>query len=161
MFSERRSFRSVVSLAAALCTLATLAATAEDTLSPAEVVDAFNAAIDRGDRTAALSLLTRDVIVLEMGFADRSRSNYEGLHLSLDIQFASTTDRTLISRRQGGEDELHWVGSLYLDEGEFEGKPVKQPTAETVLLRRVAGLWRIAHLHWSSPAAPPAETAAP
>ena len=47
MFSERRSFRSVVSLAAALCTLATLAATAEDTLSPAEVVDAFNAAIDR------------------------------------------------------------------------------------------------------------------
>ena len=96
-----------------------------------------------------------------MGFADRSRSDYEGLHLSLDIQFAKTTERTLISRRQGGEDELHWVASLYLDEGEFQGEPVEQPTAETVLLRRVAGRWRIAHLHWSSPAAPSAETAAP
>ena len=162
MFSKRRSSRSAISIAlCATCALATLAATAQETLTPAEVVGAFNGAIDRGDRTAALSLMTRDATVLEMGFADRSRSDYEGLHLSLDIQFAKTTERTLISRRQGGEEELHWVASLYLDEGEFQGEPVEQPTAETVLLRRVAGRWRIAHLHWSSPAAPSAETAAP
>ena len=34
--------------------------------------------------------------------------------------------------------------------GTFEGKRVLESTAETALLRKVAGRWRIAHLHWST-----------
>jgi ketosteroid isomerase-like protein len=123
---------------------------ADDNASPAEVMDAFNAAIGRGDAKVAASLLTRDATVFEMGLADRSRRDYEGVHLQLDIEFARTTTRTLVSRRQGADGSLQWILSLYKDEGTFEGKRVLDRTAETALLRKVAGRWRIAHLHWST-----------
>ena len=142
-------------LAIGLCIFAASRLGAEESMVPADVVDAFSAAIDRGDRVAALSLLERDVAVFENGFADRSRSEFEGQHLAFDISFASTTERTLRSRRQGGAGDLYWITSLYEDRGTFEGKPVHLSTAETVLLRRSGGRWRISHLHWSADQIPP------
>jgi ketosteroid isomerase-like protein len=141
---------ALICLAIAMWLIPALSFGADDNASPAEVMDAFNTAINRGDAKAAASLLTRDAIVFEMGLADRSRRHYEGLHLKLDIEFARTTTRTLVSRRQGADGSLHWILSLYKGEGTFEGKRVLDSTAETALLRQVAGRWRIAHLHWST-----------
>jgi ketosteroid isomerase-like protein len=145
-------------VAAAICLFAMTTASASDERSPAEVLDAFTAAIDAGDRRAALALLTRDVAVFETGAADRSRSDYEGVHLGMDIEFASYTTRVLRSRRQGSGGDLHWITSLYSDQGEINGEATVQMTAETALLRRVGQTWRIAHLHWSN-AEPQPQTA--
>ena len=150
MFRELRRLHPAVLIALAMWIISAPALAAEDVLTPSEVVDAFNSAIDRGDAKAAASHLLRDVMIFEMGSADRSRRDYEAYHLKIDIEFASTTTRTLKSRRQGVDGGLHWVVSLYHDQGTHNGKPVDEATAETVLLRLVAGHWRIAHLHWSS-----------
>lgn len=141
---------ALVCLAIAMWLIPAISLGAEDNASPAEVMDAFNTAIERGDAKAVASLLTRDATVFEMGLVDRSRRDYEGLHLKLDIEFAHTTTRTLVSRRQGADSSLQWILSLYKVEGTFEGKRVLESTAETALLRKVAGRWRIAHLHWST-----------
>ena len=58
--------------------------------------------------------------------------------------------RRFVEAVQGGEGDLYWVASLYRDVGTFEGQPIDHVTAETMLLRRVGGRWRIAHLHWST-----------
>jgi len=62
------------------------------------VVDAFHAALDAGDRDAALALLTSDVVVLEEGGAERSREEYAGHHLPADMAFAGAT-RSEVARR--------------------------------------------------------------
>jgi hypothetical protein len=51
----------------------------------------------------------------------------------------------------GGEGNERWVLSTYRVTGkQADGTPIDQVTLETVILRRVAGLFRIVHFHWST-----------
>jgi ketosteroid isomerase-like protein len=57
-------------------------------------------------------------------------------------------------RRNGFVDgDTAWIVSESPATGNHEDKPVDRVTTETMILRKTAEGWRIAHIHWSSRAA--------
>jgi ketosteroid isomerase-like protein len=118
--------------------------------SPIGTVKAFHAALTRGDTEAALDLLTENASIFESGNAESSRAEYAAHHLQSDIAFSGSVQRTLVDRSSGTNGDTAWVMSIETVSGTFRERPVKNRSAETMLLNRVDGQWRIAHIHWSS-----------
>lgn len=123
-------------------------------------VDAFHEALRKGDRAKALALLADDVLIYEAGGAERSKAEYARGHLAADSEFSRAVASTRTSRAGGAAGGLAWIASEGRVKGSFRGKPVDRTTSETILLRRVGRNWKIAHIHWSSAAAPAAPIAA-
>jgi len=119
---------------------------AAESRTPEETVDAFHEGLRKGDPALALSVLTRDIIVYEMGLVDQSRNAYSTSHLSADMEAAGQFTRKPLSRRSGGTGDQRWVISTY----RLRNKDHEWTSLETMVLRRVGGSWRIAHIHWSS-----------
>ena len=117
--------------------------------APAEVVDAFHEALKTGDRRKALEQLTADVLIFEQGRQERSRTEYARSHLGEDIGFASVTTRTVARRSVKVYADAAWVTSINRTRGTFKTRKVDFVTDETMVLTRVGGKWRIAHIHWS------------
>ena len=123
--------------------------------TPEQVIDAFYAELQSGNAAAALSLLSRDALIVEMGKTDRMRRDYATTHLPGDIEIAARARRELVSRRVGGAGDTRWVASTYR---ELDTRSDAKPTTvgETAVLRQVADRWQIVHLHWSNDTAQPA-----
>jgi ketosteroid isomerase-like protein len=149
--------------AAALAPLLALAtpATAEPAASPADsvsaaaqpaaaTVDAFHAALRRGDTAAASALLTDDVLVFEEGRAERSKAEYAARHLGADAAFSQSVAGVVSRRRGYAEGDFAWIATEGRTKGKYRGTKVDRTTDETMVLRRVAGTWKIVHIHWSS-----------
>lgn len=119
----------------------------------AKVIDAFHAALASGDTTAAASLLADAAIIYEAGGVERSKAEYVKAHLPGDAEFAKTVGQELVRRNGGTAGDMAWVASEGRTRGKFKGRDVDRITTETMILRRVAGTWRIVHVHWSSRAA--------
>jgi ketosteroid isomerase-like protein len=118
------------------------------------IVDAFHAALRRGDLSSAASLLAEDALVFEAGGVEQSKAEYEAEHLPADAEFTRAVPAT-ISRRSGRSDgNVAWVASEGRVTGTFKGKAIDRLTTETMVLRRHGGSWKIVHIHWSSGAAP-------
>jgi ketosteroid isomerase-like protein len=127
------------------------AAAAQGARIPAEVVDAFHAALRNKDTAGALSLLDRGLMVFEFGAVDPTVEAYAFQHLPYDMDIAVATSWKLETRRVGGEGNERWVLSTYRVTGkQADGTPIDQTTLETVILRRVGELFRIVHFHWST-----------
>ena len=124
-------------------------------LSAAEVVDAFHAALERGDTTAAAGLLSDAIVVYEEGEAERSKAEYAGHHLPADAVFAKAVGSHMTRRSGGVGGDLAWVASEGRTQGRYKDRDIDRITTETMVLRRVSGAWKIVHVHWSSRAAPP------
>ncbi len=124
----------------------------------AAAVDAFHAALRRGDTQGALAMLAEDALVFEEGGAERSRAEYASHHLAADAAFAAAVTSTRTRRVGRAVGEVAWIASEGRTTGRFRDRAVDRLGAETMVLRRQAGAWRIVHIHWSSraPAAPPA-----
>ncbi|MFP5329926.1 MAG: YybH family protein [Alphaproteobacteria bacterium] len=116
----------------------------------AAVVDAFHAALRGGDTAAALAMLAEDVLIFEGGGVERSKAEYASHHLEADAAFSKAVTSTLTRRAGGVSGDLAWVASEGRTAGEYKGRPVDRVTAETMLLRRSGGAWKIVHIHWSS-----------
>jgi ketosteroid isomerase-like protein len=113
-------------------------------------VDAFHAALARGDQTAAVALLADDALIFESGGAERSKAEYASHHLAADAAFAAATTRT-VSRRSGHvAGNLAWIATESTTTGTFRDRPVNSVSTETMVLRRTGDTWRIVHIHWSS-----------
>ncbi len=125
-----------------------LAQTSRDT--PAEVVQAFHAALAAGDSSGALALLTPDVVVYEAGGAEVSRKEFRSHHLSADIEFTQGTTRQVTDQRSDQSGDVAWVLSASTTTGTFRGRPINSRGVETMILRRTEEGWRITHIHWSS-----------
>jgi uncharacterized membrane protein len=140
--TEHHAGQEVISLAPAL-------------VPPAEVVDAFHHALSTGDLTAAQALLDPEVQVFESGEIEGSAAEYAAHHLPADAAFLSTAHVTPMSRRGDATADLAWLASE--SRISVEGSdPRALVSIETMILRRTAQGWRIAHIHWSSrPAADP------
>lgn len=124
---------------------------ADEAATPAmAVVDAFHAAVGSGESDPVLALLTEDVVVLEEGGAERSREEYAGHHLPADMAYAAATETDVTRRVAWAEGDIAWVLTEGRTRGTFNGRPVDRLTAETMILHRQAGGWRIRHIHWSS-----------
>lgn len=117
---------------------------------PAAVVDAFHAALHRGDTRAAAALLSEDALIYEAGVVERSKAEYVSQHLPADADFSKAVS-SVVTRRSGHSDGgLAWVASEGRYSGTYHGKALNQRTTETMLLRRVGPSWKIVHVHWSS-----------
>jgi len=116
----------------------------------AATVDAFHAALRRGDRKAAAALLAEDALIFEEGGAERSKAEYAARHLPADAAFSQAV-ATTITRRTGWSDgSFAWIATEGRMTGNWQGRRVERLTTETMLLRRVGRAWRIMHIHWSS-----------
>jgi ketosteroid isomerase-like protein len=149
-----RSLRAV--WAAALLSLAAPAAAspADGVAASAEpaaaVVDAFHAALRRGDTAAASALLTDDVLVFEEGRAERSKAEYALRHLAADAAFSKAVAGVVTRRRGDAAGDFAWIATEGRTKGSYRGTDVNRVTDETMVLRRIEGAWKIVHIHWSS-----------
>lgn len=121
-----------------------------DTSTAVGTVVAFHAALASGDMTAALGLLAEDVMIFESGGVESNRAEYASHHLQADAAFSAAVLRMLVSRTQGETADTAWVLSIETVTGTFRERAINSRSVETMLLRRVQGQWRIAHIHWSS-----------
>jgi ketosteroid isomerase-like protein len=129
---------------------ATEPAIAAATSTPVDTVEAFHAALTRGDRAAALELLAEDALIFESGGVEQSRAEYASHHLAADAAFSAAVSRTVNSRTHGADGDTAWVTSIETVTGSYRGRAINSRSLETMLLRRTNGHWRIVHIHWSS-----------
>lgn len=120
----------------------------------AATVDAFHAALRRGDTKAAAALLAANALIFEAGGVERSKAEYEAHHLAADAAFSQAVPTTVTRRAGDSDGTIAWIASEGRITGTFKGKAVDRVTAETMVLRRVGRVWRIVHIHWSSAAKP-------
>lgn len=126
------------------------AAVAPSARPAAAVVDAFHAALHRGDTAAAAALLANDALIFESGGAERSKAEYAGHHLPADATFAQAVP-SVVTRRLGNSDgTTAWIATEGRTTGTYKGKALDLVTTETMVLRRVGKGWKIVHIHWSS-----------
>jgi ketosteroid isomerase-like protein len=118
----------------------------------AATVDAFHAALRRGDTKAAAALLADDALIFESGAAERSKAEYAAHHLPADAEFSRAVS-SVVTRRAGSSDGgIAWIASEGRTTGTYKGKRLDLSTTETMVLRRAGSAWKITHVHWSSAA---------
>lgn len=120
------------------------------TEAAAATVDAFHAALRRGDTEAASALLTDDVLVFEEGRAERSKAEYALRHLAADAAFSKAVAGKVSRRRGQAAGDFAWIATEGRTRGRYRGTDVDRATDETMVLRRVGDSWKIVHIHWSS-----------
>jgi ketosteroid isomerase-like protein len=113
-------------------------------------VDAFHSALRRGDTSAAAALLADDALVFEEGGAERSKTEYVAKHLPADAAFSKGVVSSVVRRFGGFERALAWVSSEGRTTGTYKGREIDAVTTETMILRRIRGVWKIVHIHWST-----------
>jgi ketosteroid isomerase-like protein len=116
----------------------------------AAAVDAFHAALRRGDSKAALALVADEALVFEEGRAERSKAEYAASHAAADAAFSKAVPAVRLRRTGHAAADLAWIASETRTKGSFNGRPVDRTMVETMVLRRAAKGWRIVHIHWSS-----------
>lgn len=114
------------------------------------VVDAFHAALGRGDTTAAKALLADDALIYESGGVERGKAEYAASHLAADAAFARATRRSVTRRAGSADGRTAWVASESTTKGMYKTRAIDSVSAETMVLRRGRAGWRIVHIHWSS-----------
>jgi ketosteroid isomerase-like protein len=128
-----------------------LSITARDAAS---TVDAFHAALRRGDTASAAALLATDALIFEAGGVERSKAEYASHHLAADAEFSQAVPSTVTHRSGRTTGEIAWIATEGRITGTYHGKPIVRVTAETMVLRRAGRGWKIVHIHWSSAAKP-------
>ena len=116
----------------------------------AAVVDAFHAALAKGDLGGAKALLAEDALIYESGGVERGKAEYASHHLPADAAFTAATTRTVTRRTGHAAGTMAWVATESKVTGSFKERAVDSVSIETMILRREQGAWRIAHIHWSS-----------
>jgi ketosteroid isomerase-like protein len=123
--------------------------TAPDREAIASTVAAFHDALAKGDRKAALALLSPDVQILETGHRE-TREEYEKRHLDSDIEFAKAVPSTrgaLIVRQEGN---VAWTTATGRSKGSLRGRNFDAENAELMVLLKTDDGWRIRAIHWST-----------
>ena len=118
--------------------------------TPLAIVEQFHAAMKRGDAAAVAALMADDAVVYEQGWVEASKDEYVTGHLPGDIAYSAGTTSQVLSQRVSISGSLALVITQSRASGSLEGKPVIRDGTETMVLKRVAGAWLIAHIHWSS-----------
>lgn len=113
------------------------------------VVQAFHAALARGDRAAVLALLAEDARISEDG-ETQDPATYASAHLAADIAFLKQAKVTLLSRVSALAGDRAQVASASTVRATVRGKPVVLRSDESMELRRVGAGWRIAAIRWTT-----------
>ena len=150
-------FTALLFSAASFCAFATTAH-AEDApnenrtsnTDEVQTVAAFHAAIRSGDKSLALSFLQDDVIIFESGHKEQSKAEYAAHHLDSDIVFSKAVKRVVNHTQTLTSERMTVVIQESETSGEYKGKTVHMVGLDTTVLKPVNGVWKIAHIHWSS-----------
>ena len=118
--------------------------------SAAATVDAFHAALGRGDTGAAAALLADNALIFEEGRVERTKAEYVAHHLAADAAFSKVVSSAVARRAGGSNGPLAWIATEGRTTGAYKGRTIDQLTTETVILRRAGATWKIVHIHWSS-----------
>jgi ketosteroid isomerase-like protein len=113
-------------------------------------VDAFHAALKKGDKAAALAMLDDNVEIFEQGSVEHSKAEYSAGHLDADIAFSGATKATRTHRGGAILGNLAYITSENKVTGKFKGKNVNVNSIETMVLHKTGTAWKILHIHWSS-----------
>lgn len=137
-----------------ICLLALAAArpvetAAEESAPVTAVVDAFHAALQRGDGKALMKLLAPDAVILESGYAE-TRAEYERVHLKEDITFARAVRSTRSISNVRIEGNVAWVTATSRAIGSFRNRQISTIGTELMVLTESSQGWRIRAIHWSS-----------
>ncbi|HET9639056.1 MAG TPA: nuclear transport factor 2 family protein [Allosphingosinicella sp.] len=123
----------------------------EPARAAAAAVDAFHAALRRGDAEAALALVADDAIVFEDGRVERTKAEYALHHAGADAAFSKAVSTKRLSRTGQSAGDFALIASESRTKGRFRGQDVDRIMVETMVLRRGSdGAWKIVHIHWSS-----------
>ena len=146
---------SFLALMPAVATAQTIDAPVVATMSPqaqeaAKAVDAFHAKLSGSDGAGAAALLAEDALIFESGHAERSRAEYASHHAGADAAYAAAVPSRLTRRNGFVDGDTAWIVSESRATGKYKDKVVDRVTTETMILRKTAEGWRIAHIHWSS-----------
>jgi ketosteroid isomerase-like protein len=114
------------------------------------IVDAFHAALQRGDTRAAAAFLADDALIYEAGGVEHGKAEYVAKHLPADTEFSRAVSSVVTRRSAKADASFAWVASEGRSMGTFRGKAIHSITTETMILRRVGKGWKIVHIHWSS-----------
>ena len=136
-------------LCAALVSLLSFSAFADEADDVRVTVNAFHEALGSGEGAAAMKLLAPDAIIIEGG-ATETRSEYESHHLGADMEFAKAVPSTRSNVRVQVNGDTAWLSSASRTEGTFKEKPVNSRGAELMVLTKTGDGWRIRAIHWSS-----------
>lgn len=116
----------------------------------ASAVDAFHAALRRGDTRSAAALLAENALIFEAGGVERTKAEYASHHLAADAAFTQAVPAVVTRRAGDAIGNVAWIASEGRTTGAYKGKAVDRVTAETMVLRRIGRSWKIVHIHWSS-----------
>lgn len=114
---------------------------------------AFHAALQRGDRTAALALLAPAVTISEGGHT-QSRDAYASGHLAEDIAFLKSAKITPVSLGSMPMGDTAMVGSESDLATTAEGKPDTIRSRELLTLKKIGPAWKITAIQWQSEPVP-------
>lgn len=113
------------------------------------IVATFHRALAVGDKESALTLLTKDVMVLENGHIETA-NEYLSYHLDADLEFSSKVSSQRKIIKSTVEGKTGWVISASIEKGEYHGKQIDSTGAELMILEKWDGKWKIKVIHWSS-----------
>jgi ketosteroid isomerase-like protein len=126
-----------------------------DFSAAAASIDAFHAALSKGDAAAASALLEDDVQIFQQGEVERLKAEYASHHLPSDVEFSRATQSAQTSRTGASLDDIAYVISEGKITGTYKGKVIDLISIETMVLRHHPNGWRIVHIPWSSRRAEP------
>ena len=130
--------------------LAAVCATAAAAGSASEALDSFHKALRKNEPDKVLAVLAKDAVIYEQGFAESSRDEWARKQLGTAIAFARDTERRVLRRVSGSSGDAAWFMSATETVLDVSERKVVFEGAETALLRREGGEWKIVHLHWSA-----------
>ncbi|MGQ0701207.1 MAG: nuclear transport factor 2 family protein [Panacagrimonas sp.] len=123
--------------------------------SPTETLDVFHQALRENQSDTVLVVLAVDAVIYEQGFAETSRDEWVRNQLGPAIAFARDSERRVLRRASGESGDMAWVISSTQTKIKVVDRPLILEGAETAILRREGGGWKIVHLHWSAHDAEP------
>ncbi len=120
-----------------------------DSVQVATLVATFHAALESGDSTKALSLLTPDVVILEGGLVE-TLADYRAHHLPADIAYARAIKAERQPRSVTVSGDVAYSVSTSATKGTYNDRAVDSLGAELIVARRTGERWQISAIHWSS-----------
>jgi len=113
------------------------------------VAQAFQAALQRGDRAAVLALLAPEVTIREGGHT-QTHDEYANGHLGEDIAFLKGAKITPVSLGSMPMGDTAMVGSESDIQATVKGKLTKLRSRELLTLRKDGKDWKIVSIRWES-----------
>ena len=91
-----------------------------------------------------------NIQIFESGSVESSLAEYASHHMESDMAFMGAMQSELISREVIEGNDLAAVLSRYRLQGNYGQRDIDLLTTETLVLKRLDGQWKVAHVHWSS-----------